>query len=184
MSKTVLIPLAEGFEEIEAVTLLDVLRRAGLEVILAGVGSKDVTGSHGLKVQADTTVEDVSELPDAVVLPGGMPGSANLKKSDALNKLLLKMHEKKRMIGAICAAPAVVLTPQGILDGKKATCYPGYEKEFTDKVSFSQEAVVEDGHILTSRGPGSAFQFALELVKKLKSPEVAQKLAQGMLVSS
>ncbi|HXV19265.1 MAG TPA: DJ-1 family glyoxalase III [Candidatus Omnitrophota bacterium] len=181
MKKTVVIVLADGFEEIEAVTPIDILRRAGLEVIVAGVGKREVTGSHGITVETDIMIEQYQEMPDAVVLPGGMPGSENLKKSAALEDLLQKMKRSNRTIGAICAAPAVVLAAQGILDGKKATCYPGFENEFGSKVVFQDDRVVRDGQITTSRGPGTALEFSLELVSQLVSPEAAKKVSQSVL---
>ncbi|MGH7198114.1 MAG: DJ-1 family glyoxalase III [Candidatus Omnitrophota bacterium] len=184
MKKTVLIVLAEGFEEIEAITPIDVLRRAGLEVVVAGVGKREITGSHGITVETDVILEQYQETPDAVVLPGGMPGASNLKDSQALQDILQKMKKAGRLIGAICASPAVVLSPAGILDGKKATCFPGFESEFSSKVIFSQDRVVRDGQVITSKGPGSALEFALELVSQLVNPEAAKKLAQTMVVKT
>jgi len=184
MSKKVLIALANGFEEIEATIIIDVLRRAELNVVIAGVGGRLITGAHGLKVEADSPIEEEKDLPDAIVLPGGMPGSANLQKSKALNDLLAKMNEKGQLIGAICAAPAVVLSPAGILDGRKATCYPGCEDQFSDQVTYLQDPVVKDGHVFTSRGPGSAFEFSLALVAQLVDPSTADQLAKRLLVKA
>lgn len=184
MKKTVLIVLADGFEEIEAVTPIDVLRRAGLNVVIAGVGKKEITGAHDIKVSADVQIENYAEIPDAVVLPGGMPGASNLQKSSAVNQLLQKMKNSNKIIGAICASPAVVLSPAGVLDGKKATCYPGFESDFSPQVKVSQDRVVRDGLVTTSRGPGSALEFSLELVSQLVDEETANKLAQGMLLKS
>lgn len=182
MKKTALIVLAEGFEEIEAIAPIDILRRAGIEVVVAGVGQREVTGAHGITVETDLMIEQYQGSPDAVVLPGGMPGAANLKKSQSLEVLLEKMQKDKKLIGAICASPAVVLAPSGILDGKKATCFPGYENQLGPKVKFVPERVVCDGSVVTSRGPGSAVEFALELVSQLVNPETAAKLAQTMVV--
>ena len=120
MTKIVVIVLAEGFEEIEAITPIDVLRRAGLQVMIAGVGGKEITGAHGIKVGTDMALEDYRGVPDAVVLPGGLPGADNLKKSKAVEALLKRVKESQKIIAAICASPARVLAPQGILDGKKA----------------------------------------------------------------
>ena len=184
MKKTVLIVLADGFEEIEAITPIDVLRRAGLEVIVAGVGKREITGSHGITVETNVMLEQYQETPDAVVLPGGMPGAANLKDSQALQDILQKMKKANRLIGAICASPAVVLSPAGILDGKKATCFPGFESDFGPKVIFSQDRVVRDGQITTSKGPGTALEFALELVSQLVSPDAAKKLSQTMVAKA
>lgn len=182
MAKRVLVVLAEGFEEIEAVTPIDVLRRAGLEVIIAGVGKREVTGAHGIKIQADAIFEEYQGLPDAIVLPGGLPGANNLKKSAALRDLLKKMKEENRLIGAICASPARVLVPAGVLEGKKATCYPGFEKEFGAQTTFVEDRVVRDGLVITSRAPGSALEFSLELVEQLVGSEEVEKLSKALLV--
>lgn len=182
MKKTVLIVLADGFEEIEAITPIDVLRRAGLEVIVAGVGKREVTGAHEIAVETDLMIEQYQGNPDAIVLPGGMPGAENLQKSEALKNMLQKMKRSGKLIAAICASPAVVLAPNGILDGKKATCYPGFENELGPKVKFSIERVITDGSVITSRGPGTAMEFSLELVSQLVSPEKAEQLAQKMVV--
>ncbi len=184
MSKKVLVILADGFEEIEAVTPIDVLRRAGLEVTLAGVSGKTITGAHGIKFQTDVTLDEYKGLPDAVILPGGLPGAKNLGESKKVGELVRQMNSQKKLIGAICAAPALVLAPAGILNGRKATCYPGFEKNFPPPVSFSGERVVVDEHIITSRGPGSALEFALELVEQLAGKEKAQTLKEGLLVKS
>ena len=182
MKKTVLIVLADGFEEIEAITPIDVLRRAGLEVIVAGVGKREITGAHEITVETDLMIEQYQGNPDAIVLPGGMPGAENLQKSEAVKDMLQKMKRSGKLIAAICASPAVVLAPNGILDGKKATCFPGYENELGPKIKFSSDRVVVDGLVVTSRGPGTAMEFSLELVSQLVSPEKAEQLAQKMVV--
>lgn len=175
--------IAEGFEEIEAITPIDTLRRAGFEVTVAAVGSsKSVTGSHGVRLEADTLLKDIKETPDAVVMHGGIPGAENLAKSKELLALLSRMKSEGRLIAAICAAPALVLAPAGILGGKKATCYPGYEKELSaGKAIFSPERVVVDGQVITSRGPGTALEFSLEIVKQLGAVQKAESLRSGML---
>lgn len=180
-NKKVLVILAEGFEEIEAITPIDVLKRAGLEVVTAGVRSKQVTGAHGIKLETDLLLSDYPGLPDAVILPGGLPGAQNLADSAEVTELVRKMNDQKKIVGAICAAPALVLAPKGILNGKKATCYPGFEKNFSSKVSFSTERVIVDGHIVTSKGPGSALEFALELVRILAGAEKRETLRQGLV---
>ena len=184
MKKTVLVVLADGFEEIEAVTPIDVLRRAGLEVIVAGVAKRDVPGAHNITVETDVILEQYQGIPDAIVLPGGMPGAENLARSETLQMLLEKMKKNGKLIGAICAAPAMVLAPQGYLEGKKATCYPGYEDRMGANVKFSTDRVVRDGLIITSRGPGSALEFALELVRQLVDDKAADKLSNGMLAKA
>lgn len=182
MRKKALVVLAQGFEEIEAVTPIDVLRRAGVEVIIAGVGQKEVSGSRGVKIVADVLLETVAELPDAIVLPGGSPGAENLKRSKALMALLERMKREKKWIAAICAAPGVVLAPQGLLSGKKATAYPGYEKSFPADACFTESRVVKDDGLITSRGPGTALEFSLALVAELVDTAMAEKLASMMLV--
>ena len=184
MAKKFLIVLADGFEEIEAITPIDVLRRAGLDVVIAGLNSRAVAGAHGIKFEADVTLENYTGLPDALILPGGLPGSENLRKSSLVAELVKQMNEAQKIIGAICAAPALVLAPTGVLDHKKATCYPGFEKNFPPSVQFSPERVVCDGNIITSRGPGSAMEFALALARQLASPEKAEELRSGMLAKA
>jgi 4-methyl-5(b-hydroxyethyl)-thiazole monophosphate biosynthesis len=181
MNKRVLLVLADGFEEIEAVTPIDVLRRAGIEVTVAGVGKKDVTGSHGITIQADVVLEKHVGDPDAVILPGGMPGAENLRKSELLKKIIEKAKKSGAWIAAICASPAVVLSPLGILDGKRATCYPGFENQLNSKISFSTDRVVTDGLVITSRGPGTALEFSLEIVNRLAGPEKAAQLASQVI---
>jgi protein deglycase len=184
MSKKVLIVLADGFEDIEAITPIDVLKRAELEVVVAGLSGKLVTSSHGLRVEADVALTDYRELPDAIVLPGGLPGSKNLAESKALANLIQKMNRENKTVGAICAAPALALAPTGILDGRKATCYPGFEKNFSSAISFSEERVVIDGNVVTSRGPGSALEFSIALAERLAGKEKAEALRNGLLVQS
>ena len=180
MAKKILIILAEGFEEIEAVTPIDVLRRAGLDVVVAGLDSQTVSGAHGIKFQTDVMLKDVQGLPDAIILPGGLPGAQNFSDSKQVSELIKKMNSQKKIIGAICAAPPLALAPTGILNGKKATCYPGFEKQFPSAVTFSNERVVVDGNVITSRGPGSALEFALALVEKLAGQDQAKTLNQGL----
>ena len=184
MSKKVLVILADGFEEIEAITPVDVLRRAGLEVTLAGLSGRVITGAHGIKFQADMTLDEYKDSPDAIVLPGGMPGAKNLGESKKVTEIVKRMNSQKKIVGAICAAPALALAPAGVLDGKKATCYPGFEQNFPASVSFSNERVVVDGNIITSRGPGSALEFALELVEQLAGKEKAKALTEGLLAKN
>ncbi len=182
MSKKILILLADGFEEIEAITIIDVLRRAEFHVTTAGVSGKMIAGAHGLKVEADIELSKYKDTPDAVILPGGMPGSKNLGESPLAAEIIKKVHSQKKIIGAICAAPALALAKHGILEGKKATCYPGFEQHFGSGVKFSSDRVVIDGNVITSRGPGSALEFALELVNQLGEPKKAEALREGMLV--
>jgi len=182
MPKKVLIILAEGFEEIEAFTSIDVLRRAEVEVAIAGLPGTAVCGAHGIRVETDLALDDYKGSPDALILPGGMPGSANLGQSPKVADWIKKMAVEKKIIAAICAAPAYALAPTGVLDGKKATCYPGCERKFPPSVKFSPDRVCVDGNLITSRGPGSALEFSLMLVEQLAGREKAQALREGMLV--
>jgi 4-methyl-5(b-hydroxyethyl)-thiazole monophosphate biosynthesis len=165
---SVLIPLAQGCEEVEAVTLIDLLRRAGIEVTTAGLDAKNVRGSHGIVLVPDTNLDAaLKKNYDMVVLPGGLPGADNLGEDKRLTDLLVKMAESGKFVGAICAAPRV-LAQQGLLDGKKATAYPGFlEAKDYPKVHATGAPVECDGKILTSRGPGTAMDFALAIIAAL-----------------
>lgn len=184
MKKKVLVILADGFEEIEAVTPIDILRRAGLDVVVAGLGKTEITGTNGLTVRAEIALEAFEGLPDAVVLPGGARGASNLSESAAVKALLTRMRDEKRLIAAICAAPALVLGRHGFLDGKKATGYPGYEKNFGPRVTFSESRVVSDGDIVTSRGPGTALEFSLEIVRRLVDAPTAAVILEQTLAKA
>ena len=154
--------LADGFEEIEALTPVDMLRRAGLCIDLIGIEKKEIIGAHGIKVYADiNSTEADATLYDAVILPGGMPGTLNLDKSDFTNKILKSVASKNGRIAAICAAP-LILGRRGLLTGKNATCYPGFENELAGAV-ISEQSVVTDGIITTAKGMGVALEFAKEL---------------------
>lgn len=183
MPKKAIIVLAEGFEEIEAVTVIDVLRRAGVDLKIAGLSGKSVKGAHDLKVEADLTLDQYDGSADAVILPGGMPGSKHLNQSKKVAEIVQKMNSQGKLLGAICAAPALALAPAGVLEGRKATCYPGFENNFSSSVKFSYDRVVVDQNIITSRGPGTALDFALELVEKLVDRKEADKLREGLLVT-
>lgn len=182
MKKQALVILADGFEEIEAVTPIDVLRRAGVEVTVAGLKNKLVKGSRGVQIKADVVLDAVKCLPDVLVLPGGGLGAKNLGESKQVKELIKKMDVEKRLIAAICAAPAYVLMPAGVLEGKRATCFPGCEDQFSSAVKFSEDRVVVDGNVITSRAPGTALEFAFAIVEKLVSREETSKLRQQMLV--
>jgi 4-methyl-5(b-hydroxyethyl)-thiazole monophosphate biosynthesis len=175
--------LADGFEEVEAVTPIDFLRRAGVEVIVTGVTGDTVTGAREIVVRTDRGIEEVAGMTDqldAVVLPGGMPGAENLARSEGVNKILTEMNGGGKLIAAICASPAVVLEPTGILAGKRVTCYPGFEDRFT-KAAFETSRVVVDGNILTSRGPGTAAEFAVEIIRRLAGDEAAKDVYEKTL---
>lgn len=171
----VLVMLAQGCEEIEAVTTIDILRRAGIEVISAGLDDLPVLASRGVVLLADTTLDLAQHQSfDMIVLPGGQPGTDNLKADKRLTALLQQMAQQDKYLAAICAAPSV-LAAAGLLDGRKAACYPtcldGYPK-----VNLQSAAVVEDGKIITSRGPGTAMDFALTLVERLAGKAKRQEV--------
>ena len=169
---SVLVPLADGFEEIEAVTVVDLLRRADIEVVVAGLGPGPVAGSHGISVQTDTDLADALERDyDMVVLPGGLPGADHLEADARLRELLVEMARSERFTAAICAAPKV-LAAAGLLDGRTATSFPGFlSSSSTPGLTVSEAPVVVDGKIITSRGPGTAMDFALTLIETLCGPE-------------
>lgn len=171
--------LADGFEEIEALAPVDILRRAGVEVQTVGIGGQTVVGSHGVPVVCDITERDVTtDGLTAVVLPGGMPGTTNLDRSRVVSKLLEYAASHGLVIGAICAAPSV-LGHRGLLRGKQATCFPGFEKELTG-ASLVPDAVVTDGRIITAKGAGVAIPFGLALAAALVSPEKAEAVRVSM----
>ncbi len=166
--------LAEGFEEIEALTPADYLRRVGCEVRLVGVGGRSITGAHGITVEADCTVEEIHAVPVLVILPGGMPGTKNLEASRAVTEMVVACAEAGGVVAAICAAPSI-LGHLGLLDGKRATCYPGFEQELIGAEVMSAPVVV-DGRIITARGAGTANQFAFALAEALCGADQARKL--------
>lgn len=171
--------LARGFEEIEALATADILRRAGQEVRLVGVGSHMVLGAHDIAVMTDCRETEIApESMQMMILPGGQPGANNLEASFVVQELLDFAAERGRRIAAICAAPAI-LGHKGLLRGRRATCYPGYESQLQGAVLCS-EPVVTDGMITTARGAGAAVEFALELVRQLCGEETAQKLHDSM----
>lgn len=175
--------LAEGFEEIEALATVDILRRAGLQTATVSISSsQQVKGAHGVEVTADITLSDVvHDLNDWLILPGGMPGATNLAECEQLCDMLKAHNEHKGHIAAICASPAVVLAPLGILDGKEATCYPGFEQALKNcKVGF--RPVVIDENIITANGPGNTIAFALAIVAAALCEEKAREIAEGLLV--
>lgn len=178
-----LVLLAEGFEEIEAVTIVDVLRRADVKVTMASLGSTQVVGAHGIVIEADRMLDELLTTSpsafEAVVLPGGMPGSKHLRDDARVMQIVRQQAASARIVAAICAAP-IALEAAGVLRGKTATSYPGY---VLDSAKYSKERVVTDGNIITSRGPGTALEFALILVERLVDPDRARQLRSGMVVA-
>jgi 4-methyl-5(b-hydroxyethyl)-thiazole monophosphate biosynthesis len=173
--------LAPGFEEIEAMTPIDFLRRAGIQVVVTGVGECLIEGSHGIKVQADVTIDELREDFDGVVVPGGMPGSANLAASDDVSAFIRNLHTKGKLIASICAAPAVVLGPLGILEGRKATGHPTTMDELNRYAETSEERVVKDGSVITSRGAGTAAEFSLAVIAYLAGEQAAAQVQTATL---
>jgi len=180
MAKKVLIVFAQGFEDVEAVTPVDLLRRAEVSVTVAGLGGTEITGSRGcLRIHCDTEIEKVTGDFDAIILPGGMPGASNLAASAKITTLIKELFTHGKIIAAICASPAVVLAPLGILEGKKATCYPSMEKDFPASTQHSSEPVVTDGNIITSKGPATAFSFSLAIIEQLCGKEKRDEIARA-----
>jgi 4-methyl-5(b-hydroxyethyl)-thiazole monophosphate biosynthesis len=176
----VLVPLAQGCEEIEAVTVIDILRRAGIEVISAGLDAQPVRASRGVVLLPDMTLEAAMQHEfDMIVLPGGQPGTDNLKADTRIIKLLKRMSAQGKYVTAICAAPSV-LAHAGLLDGKKATSFPGALNSFPS-VKQQPAAVVCDGKLITSRGPGTAIDFALTLVELLAGKTKRDEVEAGLV---
>lgn len=176
----VYIILGNGFEEIEAVSPCDILRRGGVEVRFAGIGGRQITGGNGITVQADCTVEEMDlDAMEMVVLPGGLGGVRSIQGSAAALNAVRHASEAGKYVTAICAAPTV-LAQLGITDGKRAVCYPGMEQEMGAAVMQDADAVA-DGKVLTGRAPGAALDFGYLLLEALKGPEAAEKVRNGMV---
>lgn len=185
MTKSVLVPIAEGSEEIEAVVIIDVLRRAGADVTVASVTERsEVRCSRGTRLVADAIIGDVAGREfDLIALPGGMPGAEGLRRSLPLAALLRAQAAAARPYAAICAAPAVVLQDLGLLTGRRATCHPDFFDRL-DTPTRSEDRVVVDGPVITSRGPGTALEFSLTLVERLFGAASRQELARAMLTEN
>ena len=189
MGKKALCFLAEGFEEVEAITPIDYLRRAGIDLTIAAVGTeKIVTGSHSISIAADTTIAAMDKEGkfnaacwDGVFVPGGMPGASNLASCAPAGNFFKEMAGAGKIIAAICASPAVFLYPLGLLEGKKFTCYPGMEQKVSGGTWLTDRVVV-DGNLVTSRAPGTAVFFALVLIELLAGQEQAKKLTEAALL--
>jgi len=179
---SVLVPLAEGFEEIEAVSIIDVLRRGGVEVTTAYLFNREVNGANGITVLANTSIDDVvADEFDMMVLPGGIPGAEHLRDDERVQKLLKEFDAKGKRVGAICAAP-IALEKAGLIgDDAEYTCYPSYEEQIDHGKFTDQYKVVKSGNVLTSRGPGTAICFALAIVRELVGEETYTQLKAGLL---
>ena len=185
MTKQVLVPIADGTEELEAVAVIDILRRAGAEVTIASVSNAlSVKCSRGIVLSADRLISEcLSNEYDLVALPGGIPGVEHLRDSKELIQILKKQNAQGKLYGAICAAPAVVLQPHGLLENKLATCHPGFADQLKNR-DPSKSRVVSDGNCITSRGAGTAIDFALALVEKLFGSTKQKEVEVGLALVS
>lgn len=180
--KTAFLFLATGFEEIEALGTIDILRRGGVRVATVSImGDINVMGAHNIPVIADYVFEDADfSTADALILPGGIPGSNHLNTCTRLKELVLKKHKEDKLLAAICAGP-MVLGGLGLLKGRKATCFPNFEPTMIGAIPID-EGVVQDGNIITSKGPGFVFDFGLTILKNLRDEEIAEEVAAALLV--
>lgn len=182
MEKRAFVFLATGFEEIEAVTSIDILRRAGVSTTTVSVTAElVVVGAHGVPYTADKTIDQIKgQKADALVLPGGLPGADNLYACTSLLAMLKEQNKENKIIAAICASPAVVLGATHLLEGRKATCYPSFEPKMLGATPIAQP-VIRDGHIITGQGPAASMAFALEVVEALTDTSTRKEVAAGLL---
>ena len=176
--------LAEGFEEMEAIAVVDVLRRGGIDVQTVAIGGqKEVRSSHGVVVVADRILEEVkSERAECLIFPGGMPGAQNLGDCKPLLEMLQQQYDEGRYVAAICAAPALVLGKLKTGRKLRLTCYPGFEKYLPDNFEVSGAEIVTDEKVISGKGPGFAVKFGLTILEHLRSAKVAKEVAEGMLL--
>ena len=179
---SVLVPLAPGFEDLEATTIVDLLRRAGIEVVTAGLATGLIQGARGMRVQPDATLDEMLERDfDMITLPGGMPGAENLKNDARIQALLKRLAAAGKYTTAICAAP-IALAQVGLLDGRKVTSYPGFVDKLNPPGStYLTNPVVVDGKVVTSRGPGTAMDFALTLIELLVGRATRDQVEAGLV---
>ena len=179
MSK-LLVPISNGFEEIEAISIIDVCRRAGIEVITAGVEDNILTGAHNIKIETDKKISEVSsDNFDMIALPGGLPNAFTLAENSVVQRLLKEFKEKNKKIAAICAAP-YALHKANVLN-ENYTCYPSFEEKIKDEGYINNKNIVIDSNVVTSKGPATAMEFALEIVKILEGDEVYFSVKNGLL---
>ncbi|MBF0478079.1 MAG: DJ-1/PfpI family protein [Candidatus Omnitrophica bacterium] len=181
MTKNALIILADGFEEIEGITPIDILRRAGITVTVAGLGKQEINSARSVKILTDKVLDETDAYYDALILPGGGLGAENLAASPLVAQIIKKMFTDKKLITAICASPAGVLAPTGVLDGKSATGYPGDEHLFGKSTHVKSAAVVTDGNVITSQGPGTAAEYSFAIVEYLAGKNIGDKVKKAML---
>ncbi|MBQ9355785.1 MAG: DJ-1/PfpI family protein [Prevotella sp.] len=182
MVKKAYVFLADGFEDVEALIPVDVLRRGGVEVVTVSVMDENllVTSAHGVQIVADAEAAEVQfSDADLLFLPGGMPGAKNLYDSDIVRQAVKEQVQAGKLVAAICAAPAVVLGQMGLLAGRKATCYPGFE-QLLQGAEYTGDLCTQDGNIITAEGPAAAFPFAYRLLALLTNEPTAQQIADGM----
>ena len=188
MSKTALIPIADGSEEIEAVTIIDVLRRAGVEVTVAAVNSGkslQIRGAHGLEITADCSLDNCTDKPwDLIAVPGGIPGAEHLAESGALDTILRAQTAEGKLYAAICASPALVLGSKGLLEHKIVTGHPMFQQNLQAKELNAESRVVVDGNCITSQGPGTSLDFALELVEQLCGLVKREEVSAPMVLTT
>ena len=184
MMKTIFVFLADGFEEIEAITPIEVLRRAGLNVQTVSVMDKQtVSGAHGIPVVADKMFADIhSEDAEMLLLPGGLPGATNLDAHQGLSDMIMVFASEGKALAAICAAP-LVFGNRGLLQGKKATCYPGFET-YLQGAEYTAALVEKDGNFITAKGPGAALEFAFAIVEKYCGCQMVNELKHGMMIQA
>jgi len=178
--KRVLVTLAHGFEEMEALIPVDLLRRSGIDVVIAGVDDKTIIGAHDIRVVADVSIEDVGIDYDAIILPGGGVGAKNLSESWLVHEKMLLIANAGGLVASICASPAVVLGPSGILNGHNAVTYPGSEVNSPD-VTFGTERVCVDGNLITARAAGCATEFALAIIEHLIDKQTRDNIASAIM---
>lgn len=182
--KTIFVFLADGFEEIEAVAPVDILRRAGLSVKTVSVMDEQVVaGAHGVPVLADVMFDEINaEDAEMILLPGGLPGATNLDAHQGLSQMILDFAKEEKPLAAICAAP-LVFGNRGLLEGKKATCYPGFET-YLKGAQYTAALVEKDGNFITGKGPGAAMEFAFAIVEKYCGMDKVNELKQGMMIQA
>jgi len=179
----VIVILADGLEEVEALTPVDYMRRAGIAVTTLGLGGTLIEGSHGITIKADMDFKDFKGEARAIVIPGGMPGSSHIAADERVIELIREYHDDGRLIAAICAAPALVLGRAGILKDKKYTCYPGYEEKAGLYGEYSSDRVVQDQNVITGCGVGGAAEFSARIIASLKGEDKAKEIMKVTLQS-
>lgn len=180
MKKKVIIALADGFEEIEALTPIDFLRRIGFDVVTAGIGKKRIQSSHKVNIETDISIDEVQDTPDAFILPGGMPGSVNLMQSDQVINLISKTYDSGNLVASICAA-AIALNKANIIKNKKVTAYPTVKDDLKGCI-YTGNRVETDGNIITGIGPGASLEFAKQIAIYLGESKKAEELSKEMFI--